>query len=449
MRAMTCGWMLGLVLAVSASPAQEAPAPTGEPADQELAGRVERLVRQLNDDRAAQREAAENELLDLGGTTTRQSDRLLDLLPEPNDQIPLAVRERLAQIRQQIEDRAAKAAVAGTTVTLTANQMPLADVFAALEKQTGNPLADKRQQFGGDPDAAAIQLTATFENEPFWSAVDQLLDQAKLSVYNYGGDDALVIMPRGADDGPRHGRASYNGPFRMEVLEVQGQRNLRQPSRKSLKLQLEVAWEPRLRPIALSQPVADLAATDDAGQPLAVAQRQAVLDVEVPTGTQAAEIVLPFELPSRDVKRIASLKGKLKALVPGRQVQFKFGDLANAAGKTERRGGVEVSLDTVRKNNAIWEVHMRFRLVEANRALESHRGWVFQNLSYLVDAEGQRIEQVGLETTRQTPNEVGIAYLFDLPEGQQNLDGLTWVYETPAAIVELPVEYEIKDIDLP
>jgi hypothetical protein len=40
---------------------------------------------------------------------------------------------------------------------------------------------------------------------------------------------------------------------------------------------------------------------------------------------------------------------------------------------------------------------------------------------------------------------VGTAYLFDV----ENLDGLTWVYETPAALVDLPVEYELKDIDLP
>ncbi len=88
---------------------------------------------------------------------------------------------------------------------------------------------------------------------------------------------------------------------------------------------------------------------------------------------------------------------------------------------------------------------MRFALDEANGALQSHRDWVFQNLSYLVDKDGKRIENAGLETTRQAPNEVGAAYLFDV----QRLDGLTWVYETPAAIVDLPVEYELKDIALP
>ena len=71
---------------------------------------------------------------------------------------------------------------------------------------------------------------------------------------------------------------------------------------------------------------------------------------------------------------------------------------------------------------------------------------MFQNVSVLEDKDGETIDNAGLETTKQTPNEVGVAYLFDLPEG---IEGLTWVYETPAAIVELPVEYELKDIELP
>jgi hypothetical protein len=37
------------------------------------------------------------------------------------------------------------------------------------------------------------------------------------------------------------------------------------------------------------------------------------------------------------------------------------------------------------------------------------------------------------------------AYLFDVP----SLKEMTFVYKTPAAILTLPVEYELKDIELP
>jgi hypothetical protein len=415
-------------------------------ADVEFGRQINRLVRQLDDDRAAERDAAEKQLLELAGTTAAETDRFLQLLPEDNDQMPLAVRDRLSTIRQQVEDRVAKSAVVASTITLTAKAMPLAEVFAAIEKQTGNRLVDSRQEDGSDPASMSGNVTIEMKDEPFWPAVDKLLDQTGLGVYSYSGENALEIVSRDMQDGKRFGRATYSGPFRLEILEVQAQRNLRQAQRKSLKLQLEVSWEPRLRPIALSQPIDDVQATTDAGTPLSVSQPDAVLDVEVQDGTQAVELVLSFDLPPRDVKKIANLRGKLRALVPGRQAEFRFDDVAKAVGKTERKGGVQVTLDDVRKNNAIWEVHMRMALDEDNHALESHRGWVFQNKSFLVGKDGEPIDNAGFETTRQTRNEVGVAYLFDLPDG---IEGLTWVYETPAAIVELPVAYEIKDIELP
>jgi hypothetical protein len=419
--------------------------PAAPGADPQLARQISRAIGQLNDDKAAERDAAEKKLLDLAGTSTAAADRFLQSLPKETDQMPVAVRERLARIRKQVEDRAAKAATAATTITLAAKDMPLKVVIAAIEKQTGNHFIDNREQQGEGANAQDAHIDIELKDEPFWPAIDQIFDQAKLGIYSYGGKDALSIVGRDGADSARQKGAAYNGPFRLDVTDVQGERSLRQPKQTSLKLQLEVAWEPRLRPIAISQPAADLQATTDAGSKLTVSQPDANLDVEVPNGTQAAEISLPFDLPPRSVKRIVKLHGKLHALVPGRQVKFRFDDLANAAGKTQRMGGVQVTVDDVRKNNAVWEVHMRFSLDEDNGALQSHRAWVFQNLSYMLDKDGKQIDNAGLETTRQAKNEVGNAYMFDVP----SIEGLSWVYETPAAIVDLPVEYEIKDIELP
>ncbi|HEY4234557.1 MAG TPA: hypothetical protein VGM76_14075 [Lacipirellulaceae bacterium] len=436
---------IAVAVAVMALPAAGADN-TAAPNDSDSDRQVSQLVHQLNDDAATQRDAAEARLLELAGTNAATSDHFLSLLPPDSDQLPLAVRDRLTRIRKQVEDRAAKSAVAPTSVTLSAKQMPVFDVFSAIEKQTGNQIVDHRQQAGEEDRAKQQKLDVAFQNEPFWSAVDKVLDQAQLGVYAYAGADALAIVEREPGDGLRHEGAVYSGPFRLEILEVTAQHNLRKPDSKSLKLSLEVAWEPRLRPLAVSQAAAEVVATDDAGHKLELSQPDAVLDAEIPVGTQATELVLPLALPARDVAKIASLKGKLRALVPGRQVKFQFDDLAHAAGKTQTSGGVQVTIDAIRKNNEVWEIHMRLRLDEDNHALESHRGWAFQNLSYLVDKDGKRIESAGLETTLQTKNEVGVAYFFDAPKG---LDGLTWVYETPAAIVELPIEYEFKDIPLP
>ncbi len=286
------------LLALVARAAENKPAPAAD--DTQLGREIGRLVDQLNDDSATVRDAAEKQLLELAGSTTAQSDRFLALLPKDNDQMPLGVRDRVSHIRQQVEDRVSKSATQGTTVTLTAKNMPLTDVLKTIEKQTGNKFIDNRDD--REPGQKGDTITLTLKDEPFWSAVDQILDQTKLGIYSYGGEEALSIVARGNYDASRTGRADYQGPYRMEILEVQADRNLRQPNQTSLKLQLEIAWEPRLRPIALSQPVADVQAITDTGAPLTITQPDAAQGVEVPSGTQAAEMVLPFSLPARGEK---------------------------------------------------------------------------------------------------------------------------------------------------
>jgi hypothetical protein len=436
--------LLWLLLALAGhSIAADSP-PSAAEADQEIKRQISQLVGKLSASKAADREAAEKQLLEIAGTEPDEAELFLKSLPKDSDDMPLVVRDRLARIRRQVQERASKVSTGATTITLSAKNMPLADVFAAIEKQTGNKIVDNREE----PEEGSTGPTITLElkDEPFWSAVDQILDQANLSVSSLGGEEALSVVARGENGAPRVGRATYQGPLRFEALEVQATRGLRQADQASLRLQMEIGWEPRVRPIMISQPLAEIEATTDGGDKLTISNPEGMQDMEVPAGTQSAEIVVPFELPGRDVKKIASLRGKLHALVPGRHAKFEFKDLSQASGKSQRLGGVQVTIDQVRKNNAIWEIHMRFALENANERLEENRGWVLQNLSYLTDKDGERIENAGFETTRQTQKEVGIAYLFDVAEG---LDGLTWVYETPASIVEVPIDYELKDIELP
>jgi len=231
--------LLCVLVSTAGRAAEEKPAPTN--ANPKLDRQISQLVGQLNGDKAAERDAAEKQLLELAGSTTAQSDRFLELLPKENDQMPLSVRDRLSRIRQQVEDRSAKAATGSSTITLKADKMPLAEVFAAIEKQTGNKLIDNREDQDGK-EGKSGNVTIDLKAEPFWSAIDQILDQAKLGVYSYGGEEALSIVARNEGDGSRHGQAVYQGPFRLEVLDVQAQRGRRQPGQNTLKLQLEVAW---------------------------------------------------------------------------------------------------------------------------------------------------------------------------------------------------------------
>jgi hypothetical protein len=98
------------------------------------------------------------------------------------------------------------------------------------------------------------------------------------------------------------------------------------------------------------------------------------------------------------------------------------------------------------KNQALWEVHMRVKLNGLEGGIPSHQGWVFQNITYLKDKNGEHIDHAGFETEMQTETEAGFAYFFETPD---DIDQYTWVYRTPTAIVNLPVEFELKDVPLP
>lgn len=412
----------------------------------ELQQQVERLTRQLNDDQAERRDEAEQALLNLAPLdNAEQCDAYLDVLPQPVDGMPEEVRLRLTRLRHEIETKQSKLTLSASRLSLSADKMDLPSVFEAIHKQTGNQLSDHREQFGQDATPHLVSLE--IDDEEFWPAVDKVLDQANLSLYAYSGEQTLAVVNRESEEAARSGRASYAGPFRIEANEVVSQRNLRVPTQQGTRVELEIAWEPRLQPIALSQPIDAIEVTGNDGRAIEPTSPQAVLDVEVQPGSHATELTIPLTLPPRSVTSLAKLQGKMSALVPGRVVEFRFTDLAQAKEVEQQRGGVRVILDGTRKNQALWEVHMRLQVLGKEAGLESHRGWVFQNMTYLLNPQGEVVDHVGFETTRQSEHEVGLAYFFDLSDDE--IGAYTWVYRTPAAIVRVPIEYELKNVPLP
>lgn len=411
--------------------------------DEQLQAQVDELVQSLDADTISERDIAEKNLMLLVDVEGVGPEKLLSVLPKPNDNMPPAVRERLATIRKMVEEKMATESIEASTITLEAISWPLEEVLKKLEELSGNKVLDDRD---ADAKAADPEVILKVESEPFWSVMDQVMDQARLSQSAYAGENALALIARGDNEGQRFGRACYTGPFRFEVTEVTATRSIRNPGNESLTLDLEIAWEPRLRPIAISQQLDRMDAVTPEGNRLAPAQQGRVFDIEVQEGTCAATINAPFTLPDRSVKEIMVLGGTLAALVPGKREEFRFEDLNIKEPEVQTRGGVKVAMERVVRNGPVWEVHMNFTLENDNGALASHRGWVFNNPSYLVGEDGETIDYAGIETIKQTPNEVGIAYLFDLEGG---IDGFTWVYESPVSIVTREYKYQLEGVKLP
>lgn len=410
-----------------------------KPAAIDIAPKVRTLVKQLDHDEQAKREAAEKELIELG-------EAVLPLLPKPDARTPAEVKNRLKRVYTALLNKAVEASTRPALVTLS-GEMTLSEAMAAIEKQTGNKILDKRVDFNQEAPDPKIKLA--LDKVPFWQALDTVLDAASLQLYNYDVESgSLAYIARGEGALPRSARGGYGGLFRLEPTRLESTIDLRNPANKALRLTVDLAWEPRVRPVVLELAPGDMKGTDDAGGEIVSDAGEETLEFPVRGTNAGVELEFGFLLPPRSVKQIASLKGKMSALVLGRIEEFEFTDLDKAKGVELERGGVTVVMRECRKNEEIYDLKVRVKFGEAGKALESHQGWIYDNECYLLDKSGNKIENIGLEATSTGPNEVGLDFKFDLGEAE-SAKGYKFIYKTPAAIVRIPVEFELKNIDLP
>jgi hypothetical protein len=413
----------------------------GEPVHDEalatgaLKAEVQRLKHDLDDDSKAVRAKAEARLVELGPA-------VLDLLPEPDPKKSDEASQAVRRIRQTLQQNQARASVQRSTLTLH-GRMKISRILAEIQKQTGNAIGDlPRTPAASIPDP---EFTVEFDKTPFWTGLDSLLDQAQLSVYPYGQPKGLQIVPRGPADLPRTGRAALSGPFRIEPVRVVAKRELRSSSPSGLQVALEVAWEPRLRPISIKQRMADLKVVDSNGNSLAAEDAQAEKEAYPGPGNSAVELDIALAMPKQPVKQIASLKGALRAIMLGKTETFKFTDLLK--GKQEKRiGAAIVTVDEVRKNGDAWEVFVRLSFDSAGDALESHRNWVVQNEAFLEDEMGKAIQPDSMETTSRTEKEIGMGYVFGMADLPKNA---SFVYKTPGVVVTNEYPYEVRGVKMP
>ncbi len=423
--------MYGLLVVVGAGVV----AATEAPSTDALRLEVQRLVRQLDALALAQREAAEAALIGLG-------PEVLPLLPEPTERTPAEVRFRLQRVRQTLYQAAARAALESSRVSLRLAEEPLSKALRAMQEQTGNRIVDARARFCQDLTDPPVSVE--LDSVPFWSALDQVVDAAGLAIYPFADERAIWVVARGEGELPRCGRAYYAGPFRIEPSRIEALRDLRQQASASLRLTLQVAWEPRLLPITLKLALGKIEAWDDSGEAIGVRGPDTELEAPTQPDTAAVEMPIPFLLPPRHVRQIARLRGVLGTMVAGKVETFRFTEIGREA--AQRIAQATVALLPARRSGEAWELRVVVRLDEAGDALASHRGWIYQNQCRLEKPGAEPLRPERFETFRHTASEVGVAYFFAL-EG--DLAGWTLVYQTPGMVFRHEFPFELTGIDLP
>lgn len=420
-------WQLTLWTIVLASPWE---APAKPDASVELASRVQSLVRQLSDRTLEQRQSAEEALKGLGVGALGQ-------LPSDVAGAPAEVRERLDRVRAHLERLAVAAIVQPSRVTLH-GEMSVEEALQSVQQQTGNRLSGYAQRPG--------RVTLDCENVLFWDALDRILDAGGLDVNSSAGQpQTLVLVAKPANARPRSNAGVYQEAFRIQPVRVEARRDLRAAEVFGLRVTIEIAWEPRLMPIAIRQSLKEVRAWADGDWQFLPTHSQGVLSAATESGISSVEIALPLPLPQRHVTRIARMKGTFEAMLPGRVERFEFTE-PFTQGAQQRRASVCVTLDRWRKNGNVREASVRVQYDDPGTALESHRGWIYRNKAFLLKPDGSRVDPAETRLAHQGPDEIGIDFTFDLAG---IADGYRFCFETPASIERTSVEYELSDIPLP
>ncbi|MEZ6107638.1 MAG: hypothetical protein R3B96_16350 [Pirellulaceae bacterium] len=401
--------------------------PQAEERDEVLAAKVAELRRQLDDDQVVNRVSAEQELLELGPA-------VLPYLEPANSSLSSEQFDRLNRIRQRLEKMAAESQSRPSRVTLT-GAFTLDEALQAIEKQTGNV-----SQPSGST-AAAVRLE--LDDVTFWEAIgelEQAFTDTRLDPYRQG--EMLRWTPREqAELMP----SSHSGPFRFDVVRMEVARDFVNPALSGISVTLRVRWEPRLQPISVSQDLESLSVT--AGdEVLASAARSPRLESLINGNPGSIDLTYVIRPPTQRVDKLTDWIGSLTFTIPSTRMPFEFDELTTRGQQESRTGSTVVAIAQASPRDELFGVEVRIRFDESAGSLESHRGWIFKSPVRLVDADGKKLNYFTYETTLRTENEVGVLYLFPLPESTEDLK---LIYEVPSAILRVPVSFTIPELKLP
>ena len=413
----------------------------GQGSDAALRDRVAQLVERLGSMEAATRQSAEEALIKLGA-------RALPLLPAEAEVTDANRGEGLGRVRAALEESAG-ANLGASMVTIQGQGLRLTEALRQLQSQSGNPITDLREQFGAEATNPALDLD--IKDKPFFEALDILTAKAGVVPNFFTGDGSIGLMAGylGEDGTETRGEEPYRayaGPFRIVLRQVFASRDFRTGMGQA-NAQIEVAWEPRLRPMLLALKAEGLKIVDDRGESVEPTVMQESTDVVLRPENPAAEINLNMEAPDRTAKSLATLGVEGAVTLPAALKTFRFPKL-DAKDVEQKQGEVSVRFEGMEIDGPVWKVRASVSYPGGGPAFESYRQGLFNNRLWLERSDGSRFEwNGGYSNMGSDAGRLGFEYLFvDAPGRPADYQ---FVYETPGKVVTVPLKFEFQDVPLP
>ncbi|MBY0524950.1 MAG: hypothetical protein K2R98_16210 [Gemmataceae bacterium] len=330
-------------------------------------------------------------------------------------------------------------------VTLQESDTTLSKVLEKLKAQTDIEVV---RQGTEDPRIAKLKL----EKVTFWKALDAIAREADMRVNLYQRDGKMALV-----QGPYHEvPTSYSGPFRVVLKRIMTIRDLETDAHACVA-RVEIAWQPPFQAFLLETKPDTIVLQDDKGldqKVPKVGKGQSFVD----SGRNAMEIDIPLPALRRSVQRIGVLKGQMNMVGSGRQLTFKFDALKKD--KREQEGvNIEIANFEGKKNadgEMQYVVNLSLKYPASTFKFESFQigAWLVRNKAYLVNKAGMKFtENAGFDSDDVSATQVVVNYRWVDDADKKFVLGKpdNWKFEylTPGPVIEVPIPFEFKDVDLP
>jgi hypothetical protein len=402
--------------------------------DEALRDRVLQLVERLESPKPETRAAAQASLIKLGA-------KIVPLLPDVSKSTKPELVRRLAEIRAAVGKVDEEIDVKASRITIEGKGIRLSEAVQRLQKQSKNMVTDLRNPDSAD--TANPPLDLDIRDRSFFDALDVIARKAGVSTTFATGDGSVGIL-----EGPPmpSGVKESTGPFLVTLRQIALIRDF-QAGQSTATVQLDVSWEPRLRPMLLALKADELEVVDDRGKPVPPQIDQESTEVVLRPENPIAEVNLTLAAPDRSAKKLASLKLKADVTIPSGLKTFRFASLAGE-NLSQAIGNVRVNFKNTEVEENVWKVHVVLVYPGEGPVFESYRQGLFNNRIWLQKTDGSRFEHNGgFSNTNAEGGKLGFEYIFvDVPGKPADYQ---LVYETPSKVVTIPIEVHFKNVDLP
>ncbi len=219
--------------------------------------KVTELLKQLDADSVSARDTAEKELVTLG--------------PDVLKHIPHSMHANSVPSRRTVSNASYQSygnanclnQLLAKILTCRPRRFRSRNCYPCWLSTTGNKITDLREQFSQEVTNPKITLSG--KNKRFWSVMQEIAEQAQLTVYLTTDDREVGLTARQENAASGMVRSAGSFRFELERMAIEKRFNGDQ-STATCALYFQVAVEPRLRPLQFSLQPEDLKIIDDKGE---------------------------------------------------------------------------------------------------------------------------------------------------------------------------------------